>query len=36
MLIGLSFGAGLLGPLLALKEKFTGKTEDGEPAGEVE
>ncbi len=37
MLIGLSFGAGFLGPLLALKEKITGKSgEDADKPIEAE
>lgn len=35
MLIGLSFGSGLLGPILTLKERLAGKArDDDEPAAE--
>lgn len=36
MLIGLSFGSGILGPILGLKEKLTGKAGDDESPQEAE
>lgn len=35
MLIGISFGAGFLGPLLGLKERLLGKGSEEEPEEEA-